>query len=89
MKHKREIKTRHIYKCKAMINIHSGQKEYGRNYTKTYSPVVTWFYTRLLSILSVINQWHTQKVDFVIAYPQSPIDKDLYMRLIKGIYTKT
>ena len=40
-------------------------------------------------ILSVINQAHTQQVDFVLAYQQAPIEHELYMRLPKGINTKT
>ena len=36
-------------------------------------------------IFSVINPWHDLQVDFVLAYPQAPIDNDLYMNFPKGI----
>ena len=41
MKHRKDIKTQCAYKWKARLNIHGIQQEHGRNYTKTYSPLVT------------------------------------------------
>ena len=55
--------------------------EIWKNYTKIYSLVVTWFSIGLIFILSVINRWHTQQVDFLLAYPRAPIEHNLYMRL--------
>jgi hypothetical protein len=87
MKRKRDIKTREIYKHKARLNIHGGQQEYGVHYTDTYSPVVNWFSVRLVTILSIINKWHTRQIDFVLAYPQAPLPYDNYMKLPQGIQT--
>jgi hypothetical protein len=53
-----------------------------------YSPVVTWFSLRTLLTLALLNNWHTQQIDFVQAYTQAPIEFDLYMELPKGIETK-
>ena len=55
MKSMREIKTQRVYNWKARLNVHGGQIKYENDYTKTYSTVITWFYIRLLLILSVIN----------------------------------
>ena len=85
MKRKRDIKTRTILKYKARLNVHGGQQQYGVNYFETYSPVVNWFSVRLFLILSLLNNWHTKQVDFVLAYPQAPIECDLYMKMPKGI----
>ena len=87
MKRKRDIKTREVYKHKARLNIHGGQQQYGVHFTETYSPVVSWFAVRIVTILSAINKWHTRQVDFVLAYPQAPIPYDNYMKLPHGIKT--
>ena len=31
-------------------------------------------------IFALINNWHMESVDFVLAYPQAPIQTDIYMR---------
>ena len=72
---------------KIKAEIHVIQKSNRKNYTKTDLPVVTWFSTRLLLIISVINQWHTQQVDFM--QPHSLIEHELYINLPKWIETKT
>jgi len=88
MKRKRDIKTQQVYKYKARLNVHGGQQEYAVNYYETYAPVVTWPSIRTLLTLSIIHRWHTRQVDFVLAYPQAPIEFDMYMELPKGIETK-
>ena len=52
--------------------------------TETYSPVVTWFYIKLMLNISVVKQWHTLHVDLVIAYQQALVEHDLYMSLPKS-----
>ena len=89
LKRKRGIKTEHVYKCKSRINIHISQQEYVRKYTETYSPVFRWFSITLLLILSVINQWQTIQVNFMLLYPQAPIEHGLYMKPPKEKKTKT
>ena len=32
-----------------------------------------------------IHGWHTTQLDYVQAYPQTPVEKELYMRIPKGI----
>jgi hypothetical protein len=88
MKRKRDIKTQQVYKYKARLNVHGGQQEYAVNYFETYAPVVTWPSVRTLLTLSSIHQWHTRQIDFVLAYPQAPVEFDMYMELPKGIETK-
>jgi hypothetical protein len=53
-----------------------------------YAPVVTWFSIRLLLVLSILNNWHTRQVDFVLAYTQADIKFNMYMELPMGIETK-
>ena len=84
MKRKRRLKTNEIYKHKARLNIHGGQQELGINYWETYAPVVTWAAIRLLLVLSIICGWYSVQIDFVLAYPQAPVECELFMRIPKG-----
>jgi hypothetical protein len=85
MKRKRDISTHKVLKYKARLNVHEGQHEFSVNFFETYSPVVTWAAVRLMTTLAWLNNWHTRQCDFVLAYPQAPIEFDLYMELPKGI----
>jgi hypothetical protein len=49
------------------------------NYFETYAPVVTWFAIRLVVIFGILFLWALRQVDFVMAYPQAPIEEDIYM----------
>jgi Reverse transcriptase (RNA-dependent DNA polymerase) len=88
MKRKREFKTQQVYIYKARLNVHGRQQEYAVNYFETHAPVVTWPSVRTLLTLSIIHRWCTRQIDFVLAYPQAPIEFDIYMELPKGIETK-
>ena len=46
--------------------------------------MVTWFYKIQLFIISVIKRFNTRQADFVLAYPQAPIQHNLYTKLTKG-----
>jgi hypothetical protein len=88
MKRKRDLITREVYKHKARLNVHGGQQQFGVNYFETYSPVVTWFSLRTLLTLSLLNNWYTRQSDFILPYPQAPIEFDMYMELPKGVELK-
>jgi hypothetical protein len=47
--------------------------------------VVNWFSVRLIFTLSLLSDWNKKQVDLIIAYPQAPIEFDIYMHLPKGI----
>jgi len=63
------------------LEVHGGKQEYGVHYWETYSPVVTWASLRLLLILSVIHNWVTKQIDFVLAFPQADAECDLYLKI--------
>jgi hypothetical protein len=85
MKIKMYIKTHKVYKQKARLNVHGGQQEFTVNFFQTFSPMVNWFSVRLIFILSLLSDWSTTQVDFVLAYPQEPIEFDMHMNLPNGI----
>ncbi len=59
------------------------------NYFETYAPVVTWFAIRLVIVKGIIVNCALCQFDFVIAYPQAPVETDIYMELPQGIHTET
>jgi Reverse transcriptase (RNA-dependent DNA polymerase) len=84
MKRKRRLKTNKFYKHKARLNIHGGQQQHGVNYWETFAPVVTWAAIRLMLVLALLHSWFTLQIDFVLAYPQAPVECELYMRIPHG-----
>jgi hypothetical protein len=56
----------------------------GEHYDLTYAPVAGWTSVRLLLALVLLNNWYTVQLDYVLAYPQAPVERDLYMLLPKG-----
>jgi hypothetical protein len=87
MQRKRDLTTNNIKSHKARLNLHSGKQIYGMNYFETYAPDVTWFTIRLMIIFGIIFCWALCQVNFVMAYPQAPIEMDIYMELPQGIQT--
>ena len=84
MWHKCKIKTQEIYKWKACLNVHGGQQEYCIHNWETYAPVVTWQTVRIFMIISLIQGWAGRQLEFVMAYPQAPAERSLYMHLPRG-----
>ena len=57
-------------------------------YYDTYAPVVTWFAIRLMIVFGILFSWSLLQVDFVMAYPQAPIEMDTCMELPDGFILK-
>ena len=87
MHRKRRIELQEIYKWKAQLNVHGGQQVHGINYWDTYTPVVAWPVIQFFFILSIIQGWKTRQLDFIMAFPQAPIQTPLYMSIPKGYKT--
>ena len=84
MRRKRDIKTRAIKKYKARLNIDGSRMVRGIDYDETYAPVASWKTIRLLLTLALSNNWHTRQLDYVLAFPQAPAERNLYMEIPKG-----
>jgi len=87
MRRKHDLTTNQVKSHKARLNLHGGKKIYGMNYFETYAPVVTWFAIRRMIIFGIIFGLCLCQVDFVMAYPQAPIEMDIYMELPQRIMT--
>ena len=46
----------------------------------TYSPVVSWITVLLIIVFAILNYWHMEPIDFVLAFPQAPIKTNIYMK---------
>ena len=78
------MKSGKVKKYKARLNLDGSRMIKGKHYELTYSPVVRWFSVRLLLTLSIVNGWHTTQIDYVLAYPQAPIERELIWRYQRG-----
>jgi hypothetical protein len=70
-------------KWKARVCIDGSKQKQGIHYEETYAPVVSWGATRFFLILATINNWNTRQLDFVMAFTQVDVERDLYMELPK------
>jgi hypothetical protein len=84
MKWKRDIKTQAVKKWKARLNLDGSKMVRGADYEESYSPVASWNSIRTMLILAAQHGWHTIQIDYVLAFPQAPIEKTLYMEVPKG-----
>jgi hypothetical protein len=75
MKRKRNIRTRAVKKYKARLNIDGSQMQKGKHYEETYAPAVSWNSLRLLLTLTVVHGWHTRQLDYVLVFPQAPVEQ--------------
>jgi hypothetical protein len=84
MKRKRKPSTGEISKYKARMNVDGSQMIKGLHYEETYAPVVQWATIRFFVSLAILSNWHTRQLDFVLAYTQADIERDLYIKLPAG-----
>ena len=80
MRRKHNIKAWEIKKHKACLNIDGSKMRQGLHYDQTYTPVASWNPICLLLILVAIEKWHTQQINYVLAFPQAPAEKETHMK---------
>jgi hypothetical protein len=85
MKRKRRLRAREVYKYKARLNLDGSQMLPGNEYDLTYAPVASWESVRILLALALHCNWKTKQLDYVLAFPQAPVERDCYMQIPKGI----
>lgn len=57
--------------------------KHGIHYDETYAPVASWNSIRMLLIFTALHGWHTTQIDYVSAFPQAPVEKELYLEIPK------
>ena len=84
LRRKRHLATGKIKKYKARINVGGSRMIKNKHYDQTYSPVASWAIIRLLMTIAAVHRWPTKQLDYVFAFPQAPIERELYMSIPKG-----
>jgi Reverse transcriptase (RNA-dependent DNA polymerase) len=84
MRRKRRILDGTRYKWKARLNVDGGKQIRGVDYWETYAPVATWTTIRIVLIMAIKEKWCIKQLDFVQAYPQAPVETELYIEIPKG-----
>ena len=77
MKRNRNIKTLQIKRWKSRLNVDGSRMKKEIQYYKVYSQVEGCPSIRIILILVALEQCKTMRVDYVQAFLQSPIEKDL------------
>ena len=89
MKRKRDVRTQEVKKFKARLNIDGSKMVKGIHYNEAYAPVASWNSIRIMLALVAAYGWHTQQIDYVLAFPQAPVEKEIYMKPPKGFCITT
>ncbi len=58
---------------------------HGEYYEQTYAPVAGLTAIHLVLAVVLILKWRTVELDYVLAYPQTPAVRNLYMKIPKGL----
>ena len=74
-----------LLKHKARLCVNGSMQVYGVNYWNTYAPVVSWLAVRLMFILSIVEDWYSESIDFTLAFPQAPLEKPIFMEFPVGM----
>ncbi len=56
----------------------------GVDYFESFSPVVQWSSVRLMLILSIVHGLETRQVDYVNAFAQADLDRDVFVEIPRG-----
>jgi Reverse transcriptase (RNA-dependent DNA polymerase) len=75
-----------LLKHKSRICADGSQQRYGIDYWETYAPVVHWSTIRLVLVLAALLKLKSRQVDYTQAFPQAPLDDNVFMRIPQGWY---
>ena len=81
MRRKRDIKTQEVKKLKARLNFDGSRMRRGEHYDQSYAPVTSWSSIRLALAIATANNWVSTQVDYVMAFPQVPSEREVYMEI--------
>ena len=81
MRRKRDIKTQEVKKWKARLNFDGSRMQRGEHYDQLYAPVASWGSIRLALSIATANDWVSTQLDYVMAFPQVPSEREVYMEI--------
>lgn len=85
MSRKHDIISCRILKYKAHLSIDESRMKNDIHYEETYAPVASWKSVRILTTLATALSWHTVQLNYVLAYPREPVERELYIKNSVGI----
>ena len=56
------------------------------DYDQTYALVASWGVIRLILVVAQLQGWHSTQLDYVMVFPQAPVEQEMYMKNPKGLY---
>lgn len=88
MARKREMLTGQVYKWKSRLNLGGHKQVIVIDYDLTYAPVIAWATLRLFFTFFILNDWATQQLDLVLAYPHAKVKRPTFMSIPRGFRFK-
>jgi hypothetical protein len=87
MKRKRRLRTGEVYKWKSRLTLDGSKETKGKDFWDTYAPVVAWPIIRWVLTMTLLNNWKTRQLDYVLAFPQAERETEhTYMKIPKGFH---
>ena len=56
----------------------------GEHYDQSYAPITSWSSIWLALAIATANDWVSTQVDYVMAFPQAPSERKVYMEIPHG-----
>ena len=84
MRRKRDIKTQEVKKWEARLNFDGSRMRRGEHYDQSYAPIASWGSIQLALAIATANNWVSTQVDYVMAFPQAPTEREVYMEIPHG-----
>ena len=84
MRRKRDIKTQKVKKWRARINFDGSRMRKRVHYDQSYAPITSWSSIQLALAIGTANNWVSTQVDYVMAFPQAPSEREVYMEIPCG-----
>ena len=75
-----------LLKHKSHICADGSQQQYGIDYWETYAPIIHWSTICLVIMLSTLLKLKSWQINYTQAFPQAPLDDDIFMQIPQGWY---
>ena len=66
------------------MNFDGSLMKKGVHYDYSYAPVASWGSIRLALAIATAHKWVSMQVDYVLAFPQAPVERPVYMDIPRG-----
>ena len=57
----------------------------GVHYNHNYASVAAWEYISILLSIVLLNNWKTMHIDYVLPLPLTPVVRECYLHITKGV----